>query len=202
MSGVVVKWLLLWLVPTLLHTLRICVLTTYLPYLSSYVSTHVCSYVRTYVGVYVGLYVGVYVPPYVSTVSCVLCVRRVVLCWSVSLLPPRSHFCLFVHRGSTVCGVLCVSRRVVMLERLSVATTFALLCLCTGEVPCVVSCVSVGGLSCWSVSLLPRSHFSVIPRSTLVLPPCVKIWQTSVAPSKISHLLCYLLQQRSHMAQK
>ncbi len=110
MSGVVVKWLLLWLVPTLLHTLRICVLTTYLPYLSSYVSFHVCSYVRTYVGVYVGLYVGVYVPPYVSTVSCVLCVRRVVLCWSVSLLPPRSHFCLFVHRGSTVCGVLCVTR--------------------------------------------------------------------------------------------
>jgi hypothetical protein len=125
-----------------------------------------------------------------------------------------------------------------MLKRLSVATTFALLCLCTGEVPCVVSCVSVGGLSCWSVSLCchhvrtslfvhrrstvccvlcvsrrvvmlerlsvlsPRSHFSVIPRSTLVLPPCVKIWQTSVAPSKISHLLCCLLQQRSHMAQK
>ena len=108
---------------------------------------------------------------------------------------------LFVHRGSTVCGVLCV-RRVVMLERLSVATTFALLCLCTGEVPCVVSCVSVGWLSCWSVSLSPRSHFSVIPRSTLVLLPCVKIWQTSVAPSKISHLLCCLLQQRSHMAQK
>jgi hypothetical protein len=34
-----------------------------------------------------------------------------------------------------------------MLKRLSVATTFALaLCLCTGEVPCVVSCVSGPGV--------------------------------------------------------
>jgi len=139
-------------------------LCTYVPtYVSSYVVSHVYSYVRTYVAVYV----CTYLPLYVRTLSCVQCVRQVISCWSVSLLPPRSHS----------------------------------FCLCTGEVPCVVSCVS-GGLSCWSVTLLPRSHFSVIPRSTLALPPCVKIWQTSVAPSKISHLLCCLLQQRSHMAQK
>ena len=102
---------------------------------------------------------------------------------------------LFVHRGSTVCGVLCV-RRVVMLERLSVATTFALLCLCTGEVPCVVSCVSVGGLSCWSVSLCchhVRTSLFVHRRSTVCCVLCVSrrvvmLERLSVATFA---LLCY-----------
>jgi hypothetical protein len=95
-----------------------------------------------------------------------------------------------------VCGVLCVSRRVVMLERLSVATTFALLCLCTGEVPCVVSCVSVGGLSCWSVSLCchhVRTSLFVHRRSTVCCVLCVSrrvvmLERLSVATFA---LLCY-----------
>jgi hypothetical protein len=67
-----------------------------------------------------------------------------------------------------------------MLERLSVAT-FALLCFCTGEVLlCQVSaCAWVLMLEAGLLCCHPRSHFSVVPRSTLLLPLCVKIWQTS-----------------------
>jgi hypothetical protein len=69
-------------------------------------------------------------------------------------------------------------------------------CLCTGEVPCVVSCVSVGGLSCWSVSLCchhVRTSLFVHRRSTVCCVLCVSrrvvmLERLSVATFA---LLCY-----------
>jgi hypothetical protein len=110
----------------------------------------------------------------------------------VSLCCLRSHFSVSAQRPrSTGCPVSCV--RVVAAGALCSVATFALLCLCTGEVPCPVSCVLCQGCHAGASLCCHGSHFSVPSLYTSVAALCPRS-VTEFSPGKVlnQHVSIYL----------